>query len=153
MRRRGQFLACASSRRKWSCPGFMLQVRTWTDRDRSRPERLVQGGPPAGLPEARPCSDPDAASVVRVGFTASKKVGNAVTRNRARRRLKALAATVLAVEAAPDCDYVLVARTGTPDIPFDRLARDLRRGLDKLGAMRAPDGAEPGRSRLPTGNP
>jgi len=131
----------------------MLQVRGWTDRDLCQLDRLAQGGAPAGLPDTERSPDEFAASVVRVGFTASKKVGNAVVRNRARRRLKALAAIVLASEAAPGCDYVLVARTATPDIPFDRLVQDLRRGLGKLGAARMPDGELPVRPRPPTGSP
>lgn len=76
---------------------------------------------------------------IRIGLTASKKVGNAVLRNRAKRRLRALAREILAHEAAPAHDYVLVARAATVGRPFDRLAADLRGSLKKLGLHRRPD--------------
>lgn len=138
LRVRRQFLACAASRRKWSCPGFLLQVRDWSRRDRDQPDRLLRGGAPAGMARDDAAADnADRQPVMRVGFTASKKVGNAVARNRSRRRLKALADRILTVEAAPGCDYVLVARTATPDLPFDQLVRDLRRALARTGARRS----------------
>ena len=60
----------------------------------------------------------DGAALVRVGFTASKKIGNAVARNRAKRRLRAVVRAVLAAAARPGWDYVLVAR------PQATIARD-----------------------------
>ncbi|HEX6957538.1 MAG TPA: ribonuclease P protein component [Ferrovibrio sp.] len=76
----------------------------------------------------------------RVGFTASRKVGNAVTRNRARRRLKALAGEVLPQHAAPGYDYVLVARQATPARDFAALRRDLENALKKLKLWHRQDG-------------
>jgi len=73
---------------------------------------------------------------VRVGFTASRKVGNAVTRNRAKRRLRAAAADILPAHAAPGFDLVLIARQGTVARDFASLEADLARGLEKLGAAR-----------------
>lgn len=68
----------------------------------------------------------------RVGFTASKKVGNAVARNRARRRLRALAREVLAPLAAPGFDFVLIGRQGTLDRDYAAMARDLKSALRRL---------------------
>ena len=65
----------------------------------------------------------------RVGFTASRKVGGAVVRNRAKRRLRAVAAEVLAAQGLPGTDYVLVARQGTVSRPFDALKSDLAEAL------------------------
>lgn len=62
---------------------------------------------------------------LRVGFTASRKVGNAVSRNRARRRLKAAAAQVLPLYGVAGNDYVLVARSETLSRPFQDLLADV----------------------------
>jgi ribonuclease P protein component len=66
---------------------------------------------------------------LRVGFTASKKIGGAVVRNRAKRRLRAAAATVLPLSGRPGTDYVLVARRDTVTRPFDSLVADLVEAL------------------------
>jgi len=66
---------------------------------------------------------------LRVGFTASRKVGNAVARNRAKRRLRAAAAALLPLHGLGGHDYVLVARTATLTRPFDDLLGDLTGAL------------------------
>ena len=66
---------------------------------------------------------------LRVGFTASKKIGNAVVRNRAKRRLRAAAAAVLPLSGRAGSDYVLVARRDTVTRPFDSLVADLAEAL------------------------
>ena len=88
------------------------------------------GGASLGLQARRRRPDePAAAEAVRIGFTCSKKVGNAVERNRARRRLKAAVDQVASELAAPGCDYVLIGRRATIDYPFDRLCDDMRRAF------------------------
>ena len=76
----------------------------------------------------------------RLGLTASKKTGNAVRRNRARRRLRALARTELARRARPGTDYVMIARHGTAERSWDDLVADLHktigylhRGIERVG--------------------
>ena len=71
-----------------------------------------------------------------VGFTASRKVGNAVMRNRARRRLRAAVEKVMPLHAAPEFDYVVIARAGTVVRPFDALTRDLETALKRLDVWR-----------------
>ena len=68
----------------------------------------------------------------RVGYTASKKVGNAVARNRARRRLKAVVHDVLSERADEAMDYVLIARATTVARSYDDLLNDLRQALDRV---------------------
>jgi ribonuclease P protein component len=79
---------------------------------------------------------------MRVGFTASKKVGGSVVRNRARRRLRALAREILPREAQPGYDYVLIARVETVARAFSDLRADLRSALErlKLSQRHAPAG-------------
>jgi ribonuclease P protein component len=69
---------------------------------------------------------------MRVGFTASRKVGNAVTRNRAKRRLRQLAAAILSKEGESGTDYVLVARASTADRPYAALMADLETAVRRL---------------------
>ena len=68
----------------------------------------------------------------RVGLTASKKTGNAVRRNRARRRLRALARTELAGRARTGTDYVIIARHNTAERPWNDLVGDLHKALGYL---------------------
>ncbi|WP_100367867.1 ribonuclease P protein component [Yoonia maricola] len=70
---------------------------------------------------------------IRVGFTCSKKVGNAVARNRAKRRLREVARIVLPEMGRDGWDYVLVGRKDTTaTLPFDQLVADLRRAMKKV---------------------
>ncbi len=110
--RRAEFLAAAAARRKAVTPGLIVQVRR------------------------RPDPSEAAGMLVRVGFTASRKVGGAVERNRARRRLRAAAAAVLPVLAAAGLDIVLIARRETLTRPFALLTADIVAGLRRLGALR-----------------
>lgn len=101
LRQRADYLRAAQGR-KAGTGGFLLQAR------------------------ARGTADPSA----RVGFTASKKIGNAVFRNRAKRRLRALAREVLAPEARAGWDYVLVAKpNATVSRDYGLLQADLRSAI------------------------
>ena len=79
----------------------------------------------------------------RLGFTVSRKVGNAVARNRARRRLKAAADEVMPGRAARHRDYVIIGRNATLDRRFPDLVGDLETALEKLGAMAEERETEP----------
>jgi ribonuclease P protein component len=83
--------------------------------------------------------------IPRVGFTATKKIGNAVVRNRVKRRLRAVARLVLSPEARPGHDYVLIGRAGTGEKPFTSLIEDLNSALQRLHAApyRAADKGAP----------
>jgi ribonuclease P protein component len=79
---------------------------------------------------------------VRVGFTASKKVGGAVQRNRARRRLREAARQLLPEHGLAGVDYVLVARQQTPDALWAALLDDVRNALIRLRADLEPGAAQ-----------
>ncbi|MGB1176095.1 MAG: ribonuclease P protein component [Candidatus Puniceispirillaceae bacterium] len=68
----------------------------------------------------------------RLGLTATRKIGNAVRRNRARRRLRALARTELAALARAGIDYVMIARQGTADRDWADLVSDLGKAVGYL---------------------
>ena len=94
------------------------------------PGLLLQAAPQPGG-SRRPLSG----ETVRVGFTASRKVGNAVIRNRAKRRLRAAAAQVLTTGGRPGTDYVLIARAGTATRPYAALVADLEPDIVLLDVM------------------
>ena len=102
--RRAEFLCVASKGRKAPSPGLVLQA-------------MLRGDD----------------APVRLGFTVTKKVGNAVVRNRTRRRLREAARLLLAETPAVGADLVLVGRDSTRGRKFTLLIDDLRRGLAKLG--------------------
>ncbi|MDX1291567.1 MAG: ribonuclease P protein component [Hyphomonas sp.] len=68
------------------------------------------------------------------GFTATKKIGNAVTRNRAKRRLREAARVLLPQHGQPGWDYVFIARMETADIAWTRLLDDMESALISLAA-------------------
>jgi ribonuclease P protein component len=98
---------------------------------------VAQGRKASGrfvLLQCRPTSDESAArqGLVRFGLTASKKVGNAVMRNRARRRLRAAMIQLLAIHGVAGNDYVAVARTSSVTADWQALLDDLSALFKKL---------------------
>jgi len=105
LRVRADYLAAAKAKRV-STTGFVLQARKRVEASAPQP---------------------------RYGITCSKKVGNAVARNRAKRRLRALANSVLPLLGRDGWDYVLIGRAqATVNQPFDMLLENLRFALKKL---------------------
>jgi ribonuclease P protein component len=111
LKRRAEFLRVAAKGRKAPMPGLVLQA---LPRDDSAPARL--------------------------GFTVTKKVGNAVVRNRTRRRLKEAARLLLADRPVAGVDLVLIGRDGTRKRNFRALQDDIVRALAKTGVPQQ-DGA------------
>ncbi|MBV9783179.1 MAG: ribonuclease P protein component [Acidisphaera sp.] len=104
LKRRAEFLRVAARGRKAPVHGLVLQALA---RDDDLPARL--------------------------GFTVTKKVGNAVVRNRTRRRLKEAARRLLHEQQVAGVDLVLIGRDATRKISFSALVDDLRRALAKAG--------------------
>ena len=103
LKQRADFLAAATGA-KGHTAGFVLQMRQRGDE-----------------------------SPARVGFTVSKKVGNAVARNRVRRRLREIVGRAPEPSLKIGCDYVLIGRQTAIGLPFDQLVRDLSGALDRIG--------------------
>jgi ribonuclease P protein component len=114
LKRRSEFLRIARARRKWAAPGLILQA------DRH---------PESGADDGFDC---------RVGFTVTKKVGNAVERNRIKRRLRAAARDVLPAQARCGYDFVLIGRKGTLKRPYADLKSDLVQALGRTGTREDP---------------
>ena len=106
LRQRADFLAAASGT-KVSAPAFVLQARKRTD-----------DGP------------------ARFGFTVSKKVGNAVERNRVRRRLRDIVRRSAANRMRSGHDYVLIGRRAALKVPFARIAEEFEGALRRMHAAR-----------------
>ncbi|HEX6865656.1 MAG TPA: ribonuclease P protein component [Caulobacteraceae bacterium] len=108
------------------------------ERLRKRPDFLAAAkarAAPKGavLMQMRPRDDGD--PVIRVGFTATRKIGGAVVRNRAKRRLREAARLLLPEHGRPGCDYVLIARSGTTTRAWPRLLDDVKSALISLAAQ------------------
>jgi ribonuclease P protein component len=117
LKTRGEFLRVAAGRVRAVRPGLILQVAR------------------------RPGESAGEAEILRVGFTASRRVGNAVARNRAKRRLRAAADTVLARRGKPGMDYVLIARAETGARRYAQLLADLEGALRQIDRPHARDDA------------
>lgn len=101
---RKQFLAVAKGRR-YATTGLVLQARR----------------------------NPDpGAKAIGIGYTATKKTGNAVARNRIKRRLRAAVAEIMADKAKSGFDYVIIGRAGTIDRPWQSLLDDLTHALQMV---------------------
>jgi ribonuclease P protein component len=76
--------------------------------------------------------------LIRAGFTATRKIGGAVVRNRAKRRLREAARQLLPLHGRPGRDYVFIARGGTVNRPWSRLLDDMKSALISLAANQTP---------------
>ena len=100
---RRDFIAANSGKRA-PMPGFVLLVRARDDGD----------------------------ATMRVGFTVTKKIGNAVVRNRKKRRFRALAREMLPVSGVRGADHVLIGRAGGVERDFGQLRAELAKALTKV---------------------
>ena len=105
LKKRGDLLRVASARRKFVTPSLILQAR---------PHDKSEAG------ETAP---------IRVGFTVSRRVGNAVVRNRVRRRLRAAAEAILPEFAAKNSDFVIIGRPAARDQKYASLTGHLKSAL------------------------
>jgi ribonuclease P protein component len=113
LRKRSEYLRVAAAGRKSATRGLVLQALDRVD--------------------DHPHADPDPAAQVWLGITASRRVGGAVQRNRAKRRLRAAAARVFPTQATANFDYVLIGRQATLTRAFPALLSDLETALRHVG--------------------
>tara|TARA_B100000676_G_C17474939_1_gene530516 strand:+ start:76 stop:429 length:354 start_codon:yes stop_codon:yes gene_type:complete len=111
LKRRSEFLRVAADGRKCVTTGLIMQARQ------------------------RPIEE-EMSDVVRVGFTVSRKVGNSVKRNRARRRLRAIADIIMTKHAQARMDFVIIGRINTLTRPHTALIADMTKALIKLKTYR-----------------
>ncbi|MEQ8355769.1 MAG: ribonuclease P protein component [Kiloniellaceae bacterium] len=136
LKTRPQFLKVAAAKRKWVTPGLVLQAAR-RPQGEVRAVPAVSSGRPGALAvqasESCKAEKPEAEEPeVRVGFTVTKKVGNAVVRNRVKRRLRAAAAEVFPLCGRAGTDYVVIGRLGTLTRAYDALKADLEQAVTKL---------------------
>lgn len=120
-------------------PATSLRLVTLTKRaDFQRAARAAHVAKPGFVLQMRKRqAEEEGPETIRVGFTCSKKVGNAVARNRAKRRLREIARLGLPHLGRPGHDYVLIGRkTATATLPFTQLQTDLEWALAKLHGAR-----------------
>lgn len=108
LKKRQEFKKISSLGKRWVTSAFILQY----------------------LPQGEELALPS----TRFGFTASRKIGGAVQRNRARRRLKEAVRLNLG-HAHPKCDYVLIARDKALTLDFQKLGKDLRWALAHIHGL------------------
>lgn len=108
LQKRADFVATASRGKKWISKTVIVQVR----------------------PTPLDAADDD---TIRLGFTVTKKQGNAVLRNRIKRRLREAGREIIAQYGKAGHDYVLIGRTLTASCPYEDLTRDLKWCLKRLG--------------------
>ena len=116
LRKRSQFLRIAQKGKKFSSAGFILQMHK--------------------IDEVVDSKIQQSKKIIEVGYTASQRVGNAVHRSKAKRRLRSLAMKVLLKHAKWGHEYVLIARLSTNSADFCSLIKELEYCLKKLNVYR-----------------
>lgn len=129
LKQRKDFLRVADARRKWIAPALILQAAP-CGAPLSASAKCLREALDAAAPEGDP-QFPQRTEA-RIGFTVSKKVGNSVARNRARRRLRAAVDAIAPDWVVGGIDYVLIGRIETLDRPFPDLLRDVQFCLQRV---------------------
>jgi len=103
LKKRSEFILASKSPHVWKRPAFVLQLR------------LRTGG-----------------EHPRVGFTVTKRQGNAVIRNRIKRRLREVVQQSLGAQLQSDCDYVFIGRRSAVEVPFALLEQEMSEAVKRL---------------------
>ncbi len=111
LKKRSEFINVTANGKKWVTRGFILVANAQREK-----------------------STPDLEYLPRVGFTATKKIGNSVVRNKAKRILRAISQEVLTSSNTPAWDYVIIARKTLTTSNYEDLKKDFRWAIKKLEA-------------------
>ena len=111
LKKRSEFINVTANGKKWVTRGFILVANAQREK-----------------------SKPDLEYLPRVGFTATKKIGNSVVRNKAKRILRAISQEVLTSSNTPAWDYVIIARKTLTTSNYEDLKKDFRWAIKKLEA-------------------
>ena len=111
LKKRSEFINVTANGKKWVTQGFILVANAQREK-----------------------SKPDLEYLPRVGFTATKKIGNSVVRNKAKRILRAISQEVLTSSNTPAWDYVIIARKTLTTSNYEDLKKDFRWAIKKLEA-------------------
>jgi ribonuclease P protein component len=127
-----------------ACDSHPGEITPRVERLKNRPQFLAAAKAPwvsrgAVVVQARDRAD--GTPHIGLGFTATRKVGGAVVRNRAKRRLREAARRLVPLHGRSGHDYVLVARMGATTRPWERLLDDVKTALIRLAAGEARPGA------------
>ena len=111
LKKRSEFINVTANGKKWVTHGFILVANAQREK-----------------------SKPDLEYLPRVGFTATKKLGNSVVRNKAKRILRAISKEVLTSRPTPAWDYVIIARKALTKLNYEDLKKDFKWAIKQLGA-------------------
>ena len=111
LKKRSEFINVTANGKKWVTRGFILVANAQREK-----------------------STPDLEYLPRVGFTATKKIGNSGVRNKAKRILRAISQEVLTSSNTPAWDYVIIARKTLTTSNYEDLKKDFRWAIKKLEA-------------------
>ena len=131
LKRRREFLAVRGGGR-WATAAFVVEAK-------ARVAALAATTLPATLSGSDGGTASGEAAAPRFGFTVTKQIGNAVVRNRVRRRLKAAVTKLQAAHARPGFDYVIIARSAVVERPFAQLEGDLGEAFRRVHGRRQAD--------------
>lgn len=109
LKKRSQFLLVAAEKKKYVCNGFIMQALYSADQSNQ----------------------------TRIGFTVSRRVGNAVTRNRTKRRLRAAVRIVFNRRDQAGIDYVIIGRKSTAHTSFPQLQSDIHQAITKFTSQQS----------------
>ncbi len=143
LKKRSEYLRVRGGAR-WGAASFALEARV---REVAKAIQAKGGQEPAVEGASAETAGDGSPEGARFGFTVTKKIGNAVIRNRVRRRLREAVRETAPGLARPDCDYVLIARPAAVNQQYAQLCLELREAFQRVNSRLS--GRQAKRNRRP----